>query len=206
MSRDDDDRALLAAYVDGVSELDVDERRRVDELLAREPALRGDADATRALIARLRALPLEGREPNPSALAHAIHDAVGPGVPARPWWRRAAWLAPIGAVATIATIAVLWSRHPAEPPSPPSAPIVDAGAAPSLAPATTLWLDGEIVDVDALDPAALDELDGDARDALADEGDEPTGELLPTATYDWIDRLDDRGLDRAERWLDRKKS
>ena len=41
---------LLAAYVDGVTELTTEERRRVEELLAQDPALRTDEAKTREVI------------------------------------------------------------------------------------------------------------------------------------------------------------
>jgi hypothetical protein len=75
---------------------------------------------------------------------------------------------------------------------------------------TSLWLDGEAIDVGEIDPATLlDDLDGDARDALAAEGDgsaDVTGGILPAEDLNWVDSLDDRAIDRAEYWLARKKS
>ena len=61
MRRDDE---LMTAYVDGVSELTTEERRRVEELLANDPGLRTDEAATRLLLEQLRSLPpevIEGR-------------------------------------------------------------------------------------------------------------------------------------------------
>ncbi len=201
MSNDHD---LLAAYLDGIAELDPDERRRVDELL-QSPGARADADATRDLIDQLRALPAEGHEPDWSVLERQIRAQVG-AMPTRPWWRRARWLVPIGVLAATAAIALLWLRHPApEPPVALVQPHVDAGAPatdPAPAAATALWLDGAAFDVGDVDPAVLD----DSHDMLATEAD-TTDDLgiLPVDDLGWIDTLDDKAIDRAERWLARKK-
>src|SRR5260370_884783 len=47
-----DDHELLAAYADGVAALDGDERRRVEELIARDGAARAELDAPRARLSR----------------------------------------------------------------------------------------------------------------------------------------------------------
>jgi anti-sigma factor RsiW len=93
------DDELLTAFVDGVGELDRDERRRVERLLADHDELRGEAEATRTVLDQLRSLPAEGNEPDWTALERAIREQVGPNVP-RPWWRSWRWLTPIGALAT----------------------------------------------------------------------------------------------------------
>ena len=194
------DRDLIAAYQDGVSELTADERRRVEELVHSDPAIRAEADAAKAMIAELRALPPEGTEPNWTVLEREIRAAVGPTVPRRPFrlWR---WLVPVGALAMTAAIAMLVIHHPHDGLQVAAPAVRDDGgllAAPITAPeaATGLWLDGHVVDVDDLDPAFLDDDDGDA---LA------TGGLLPADDLHWIDSLDDSAIDRAETWLDKKK-
>ena len=57
MAEHDDE--LLAAYLDGVSELTPDERKRVEAQLGEL-----DVAGTRAMIDQLRSLPPEGREPD----------------------------------------------------------------------------------------------------------------------------------------------
>ena len=198
MSDRANDRDLIAAYQDGVSELTADERRRVEALVQGDPAIRAEAEATVAMIAELRALPPEGTEPSWAVLEREIRTAVGPTVPPRPFrlWR---WLVPAGALAMTAAITMLVIHHPHDGLQLAAPTARDAGDLPTpSAPeaATGLWLDGHVVDVDDLDPAFLDDDDGDA---LA------TGGLLPADDLHWIDSLDDSAIDRAETWLDKKK-
>jgi anti-sigma factor RsiW len=197
------DRELVAAYLDGVSELAPDERRRVEALLEAEPALRDEAGATKSLIAELRALPDEGTAPDWAALERSIRDAVGGAVPRAPslsFRRWMWWLAPIGAVAAAAAIVLVLIHHPHET---VRARAIDGGVAAVPAPhvddpaATAVWLDGHVVELgDIDDPAVL--LDDD-------DGDEVAGGLLPADDLRWIDSLDDKDIDRAERWLAGKK-
>lgn len=193
------DDELLAAYVDGVGELTPDERRRVEAALAAPDARVAEVE-TRSMIARLRALPPEGQEPDWAQLERAIRDAVGTEVP-RPWWRRWAWLAPLSTALTASLVLLIaWPRaHPEprayperHPPAPVTLPTADDDAP------VTLWLDGDAVDVD---PVALEALaPPDAEDASDDdEG------LLPSSDLAWVDNLDDESIARAERWLDGKK-
>jgi len=210
MRREDES---LAAYVDGVAELDGAERQRVEDRLRDDAELRAEADATRGMLDQLRALPHEGVEPDWNKLEIAIRDAVGPDVPRR-WWRNWRWLAPITAFATTATIADLWLHHPAPAAEPKMAaqpvkqvlPVAPAPAAPAAEP-EAVYVDGQVVDVGNLDDAdeVLDELDPAAHDAVADDGSLTVG-ILPAANLNWVDTLDDGAIDRAERWLARKKS
>jgi hypothetical protein len=187
---------LLSAYVDGVAELDPADRKRLEQRLRDDPALRGDVEQIRAVLGQLRALPSEGGEPDWTRLEGAIRAAVGPDVPS-PWWRRWRWrwLAPCGALATTVAVMVLWLHPPTGAPGQREL----APHAHDVAPATptALWLDGQLVDIGELDEAPLDELE---PAALADDG-ELTGGLLPAANLDWVDQLDDSAVDRAERWL-----
>ncbi len=206
MRREDE---LLGAYVDGVAELDGAERQRVEDRLRDDAELRGEADATRGMLDQLRALPHEGVEPDWNKLEVAIRDAVGPDVPRR-WWRNWRWLAPITALAATATIAVLWLHHPAAAVEPTvavhPAPVVPAPVAPAAEP-QAVYVDGQVLDLGNVDDAdeVLDELDPAAHDAVADDG-SLTGGILPAANLNWVDTLDDGAIDRAERWLARKKS
>lgn len=198
MRREPDPSELLAAYVDGVSELTPDERRALEERLAADGALRSDAGETRALLGRLRELPPEGIEPDWSALERAIGDAVGPDLP-RPWWRRWRWLAPGMALAVAAAALVFWLRDPARETPAPS---VSGGSdAPRIAPVAAeavetmaLWLDGEELEVELV----ADEL------LVAPWEDSDADDLLPALDLGWVDALDGEELQRAEEWLARK--
>jgi hypothetical protein len=203
MRRDDE---LLSAYVDGVSELTTEERRRVEELLAEDPALRDDEAATRTLLDQLRSLPPEGTEPDFAAMERAIRDEVGATVP-RPWWRAAwRWLVPAAALTVAAAGLALWLQNRAPAPQPIAVSPADAGAtvAPAAedSPTIALWLDGDAIE---LDESAVDELlDGDDDDELG-EGDGLTPGLLPVDNLAWIDELDVEDVDVAEAFLGRKK-
>lgn len=197
MSRRDPDD-LLAAYLDGVAELSVDERRTIEARLASEPALRTEADATRELLGALRELPREGVAPDWSALERSIRDAV-PATAPTSWWRRhARWLVPVLGVATIVAIVASLDRSPAESPALATVTI-DAGAPQPAEPepltpvANAVWLDGEPVE---LDDDALDALD--ALHALEIDDDveldpDPIGAL---------EAVDDAELAELERWLE----
>lgn len=193
---------LLAAHVDGVAELSPDERTRVEALLARDEVARADREATRALVDQLRALPAQGQEPDWTAMAQRIDEAVGPTVP-HVWWRPSwKWLVPIGALA-VASAVTLWLVQRAPEPAPEVAVIVrDAG---SLAPRTSeqptvqLWLDGEAIEIgDADAERLLDDLVDDTPSPIADDDSEG---LLPSTDLGWVDDLDEASLDRAKHWL-----
>jgi hypothetical protein len=166
----------------------------------------------RALVAKLRELPPEGVEPDWQALEAAIRAEVGDDAP-RPWWRNWRWIVPVWALATTAVIALLVLRTDKPVEHHAVVPRADAGVvedqAQPAAATTAMWLDGEMVEIDEAaaldDTAALDELDAEARAALAPEPD-VTGGILPVADYGWIDTLDDEAVARAEDWLKRKRS
>src|SRR5438105_3355749 len=112
MRRDPGDRdaELLSAYVDAVSELSLEERRRIEARLTSDPGGRAEEAAVRSLLDQLRALPPEGTEPDWAAMARSIHLAVGRDVPRR-WWRRWKWLAPTTTLATaMLVLLILWAR------------------------------------------------------------------------------------------------
>ena len=163
----------------------------------------------RALVAKLRELPPEGTEPDWQQLEAAIRAEVGDQAP-RPWWRNWRWIVPVWALAmtTVIAVVILRSDNPVEHQALTSTERLDAGIAePAAPPAPTsaLWLDGELVELDEVSEATLDDLDGEARAALAPEGD-VTGGILPVADYGWIDALDDEALVAAEDWLKRNRS
>ena len=204
MRRDDD---LLSAYVDGVSELTVEERRRVEELLAQDPALRSDETATRSLLDQLRSLPAEGTEPDFVAMERAIRTEVGTTMP-RPWWQAAwRWLVPAAAVVLAAAAVALWLGGRAPVVEPLATGAAEAGVA--VAPAAderatlALWLDGDAIEI-ASDESAVDDMlvDEDA-DLGAEDGLTPG--LLPVDNLAWIDELDVEDVEVAEAFLGRKK-
>lgn len=161
----------------------------------------------RELVAKLKALPPEGTEPDWQKLEAAIRAEVGDQAP-RPWWRNWRWIVPVWALATTAAIALVVMRGGDEP--APQAIIgpgrIDAGVveeAPRDSTETTaMWLDGEFVEID---DAALEQYDADAR-AILEGDDEASGGILPVADYSWIDSLDDEGIERADAWLKRNRS
>jgi len=198
------DRAALGsldtAYVDGVAELSPDERRAIEARLAADPAVRAEHAAVRRLLARMRAVPPEGSEPDWSALERSIREAVGDELP-RPWWRRWTWMAPLAtAVAAAVVLLVVWGR-PAPSPVRRGLPVLERPApAAELTDddSIALWLDGAEVDVDPIAAEALVE-PADSDDDVTDVG------LLPATDLAWVDNLDDEALDRAEHWLAGKK-
>ena len=158
------------------------------------------------LIAKLRALPPEGEEPDWDVLEKSIREAVGTEVP-KPWWRRWQYWVPIGSLAVATAVALLWLRKPApeQPIAMTPPPAVETHDEPAMA----VWMDGRIIDLDDVDPGAIidDDLDREAQAALAtDETSAPIGGILPAGELQWIDNLDESALDRAERWLDKQKS
>jgi hypothetical protein len=203
MRRDDD---LLSAYVDGVSELTTEERRRVEELLATDPAARTDEAATRSLIDQLRSLPPEGTEPDFAAMERAIRAEVGGTVP-RPWWRAVwRWLVPAAALTLAAAALALWIQQRAPETQPIAALPVDAGV--EVAPAAdeietmALWLDGDAIEIE-LATEDVDLLEDDDAELGAEDGLTPG--LLPVDNLAWIDELDIEDVDVAEAFLGRKK-
>jgi len=199
---------LISAYVDGVSELAPDDRRRVEAHLAGDPAARTDETATRAMLDRLRAMPHEGDEPDWSAMERSIRAAVGDEVP-RPWWRAWRWLVPVMSCATAAAVLLmLWSRPRTRPVREPVQAPVRATLPAPVAPdpealdeaVLPLWLDGAEVDVD-LSAADLLRVPGIADDDAPGEPDGDGMALLPASDLEWVDQLDDAGMARAERWL-----
>lgn len=217
---------LLTAYVDGVAELPVDERRAVERWLADDPRARADADAVHDLLGRLRALPPTydtGEPPDWAAMERSIRQAVADEAP-RPWWRRWRWLVPAMTCAAAAAMALaLWPRPAAVGPGPAPGPVPAQVArtqpgreSPPGDDVVALWLDGSELDVDLSRPGAVDDMLGDAlgtADGSAPRADEPGSELdaanapgdelglLPAAGMAWVDALDDAALDRAERLL-----
>ncbi|HEX4453839.1 MAG TPA: hypothetical protein VH143_23370 [Kofleriaceae bacterium] len=214
MTNSADDEELLSAYLDGVSELTPDERKRVETRIARDPEFKREADELRAVLdeARSSASVQPANEPDWSTLERQIRESVGPTVPL-PWWRRMRWLAPISTLATTAAIALVWLHHaPANHAELTVArdagnvaivaapPHVEAAPAAKPAESTMIYIDGQIIDVSNVDPEAL--VNDGASDGTADAS---SSGLLPASDYGWIDQLDDKALDRAERWLARKK-
>jgi hypothetical protein len=222
---EDPHAALLTAYVDGVAELPSDERRRVEALLASDPDARTDAAAVQALLDRLRALPPGGAgddEPDWAAMERSIHRTVADEVP-RPWWRRWRWVVPAMTCATAAAVLLaIWPRAGQvtmieRPPIDPRPSHHDAEQGSGREPApgdgmVALWLDGDEVDVDLSAADLLGDVLGDAvpgagpsRIGDPGDGDGDEVDLLPATDLAWVDNLDAAALDRAERWLARKK-
>lgn len=206
-ARTDDE--LLAAYCDGVTELTVEERKRVEALLAASDIARADEAATREVLGALRELPAEGTEPDWIAMERAIKAQVPAEVPGQ-WWRPVwRWLVPVTAIATMATIAVLAfggdrDEHRDEAPVQPIATIVDAGVTPEPMPAPSehvaVHLDGEDILLEAGDDELLE-----VDEMLLGEGDDRLPGLFSTDDLAWVDTLDEDDVAFAEKWLDERK-
>lgn len=204
MRRDDE---LLAAYVDGVTELTTEERRHVEELLANDPPLRVDEQQTRTLLDQLRSLTPEGTEPDWTEMERSIRDEVGDQVP-RSWWKSAwRWLVPATALVLAAAVFALWIRGPKTTTGPADTRVIalphDAGEQPTVAATEDtmpLWLDGEEIEVDL----AADEM-LEVPGMLLGEDDALSPGLLPVDNLAWIDELDLDDIEFADAWLGRKK-
>jgi hypothetical protein len=180
----------------------------------------------RALIAKLRALPADGEEPDWRALEAQIRAQVAPLAMPSPWWRNWRWLVPIGALATTAAIVLVLASRPhgsadiatsvrgARPdasvtaePTPTSTPAQtddDAARAPAL------WLDGEAVDLEEIDDdqlAGLDPLAYAADDDLdTHEGHEDLemrdGTQTAPASSDPVETIGGMLPMSDDRWID----
>jgi len=62
-----------------------------------------------------------------------------------------------------------------------------------------MYIDGQVIDLGNVDPEKLLIDDSDPDDTADGDG------LLPVTDYGWVDGLDDKAMERAERWLARKK-
>lgn len=212
-----DTEELIAAYVDGVAELTPEERKRVEQRIARDPDARAEAESVRSLLDRLRELPHEGTEPDWAAMERTIGNMVGREVP-RPWWRNWKWVAPIATfAAATAVLLATWSQRDDRVATMPPLPVIDHHAQPTTAPApemVPLWLDGDVVDVEASPDTvgAIESIEGELGiqdDALSEgagvDGAGDGAALLPSGDLAWLDGLDDAALDRAEQWLAQRK-
>ena len=162
----------------------------------------------RELVAKLRALPPDGDEPDWAKLEAAIRADVGDRAPS-PWWRNWRWIVPVWALTTTAAVALIVTRDSGDDhrQAATTRATIDAGVERDdyREQANALWLDGEMLELDDVEAPELDELDLDARAALEAEPD-VSGGILPVTDYGWIDTLDDDAAARAEHWLTRKRS
>ena len=82
----------------------------------RQDELDGELDdSEREIVAKLRALPPEGNEPDWQQLAASIRAEVGDRAPTV-WWRNWKWIVPIWALATTAAVALIVLRNHHETP------------------------------------------------------------------------------------------
>lgn len=158
-------------------------------------------DSERELVAKLRALPPEGTEPDWQQLEASIRAEVGDRAPTV-WWRNWKWIVPIWALATTAAVALIVLRgHHDEAPVQQLTTTTHQEQHVTPAPeqthstttAPSMWLGGEAVDIDDLDEQSLDDLDEAARDAMGSDDVS-------------LEDLDDSGLDQLEDWLEKNKS
>ncbi|MEO8702099.1 MAG: hypothetical protein ABI867_18795 [Kofleriaceae bacterium] len=194
---------LLAAYVDGVTELSPEERRRVEAKLADDPTLRDAETKTRELLGQLRELSPQGGEPDWSALERSINDAVGPELP-RPWWRRWRWVVPGAVLATTAAVALLVLRPAAEPVVAPPIPsdVPRTPVSTEIDTTLALYLDGSEIEVE-LEGAEAELLDDSFDDVTADDPAVADGFLSP-ADLAWVDDLDDDAVEQLDGYLKKK--
>lgn len=197
---------LLAAYVDGIGELDVEERRRVERVLS-DPAMQAEQAATRDLIDQLRALPDETPNVDWAAMERAIHAEVGDEVPRRSFFYRWRFALPAFALAGAAAIVFLVIRAQEDA----GGEVSPIAFAPNPLPdhklpvferlddRVTVYLDG--TDLEIAETAELDDelADLDLED-LPDVDEASLGFLEPSDLA-WIDDLDDDALARAEKAL-----
>jgi hypothetical protein len=191
-------------------------------------------DQDDALIAKIRALPVEGDEPDWRTLQAAIRAEVAQLPMPVPWWRNWRWLVPLSTLAATAAIVLVVAMQHGSPAPSVALTSHDAGIEKKIAPAEpsaadsqasnapAMWLDGEAFELDDLDNAADDSLDAledeapsDLREVAAPEpaGDATEGAaegsieaMLPVDSYGWIDSLDDEAAARVEKALERKRS
>ncbi len=195
---------LLTAYVDGVGELDVEERRRVERFLA-DPAMRAEQAATRDVLDQLRALPDETPQVDWAAMERAIHAEVGDEVPNRSFFYRWRFALPAFALAAAAAIVFLVIRsQPDDEVSPivfvPN-PIPDnkLPVFEQVDDRVTVYLDG--TDLEIADTAELDDELADLELDDMPAVDEASLGFLEPSDLAWIDDLDDDALTRAEKAL-----
>jgi len=198
-----DDRELLAAYLDGVGELTSDERKRVEALIDADPEIASEADATRAMLGKLRALPDDTGAPDFRALEAAIAKALPPAKP-RGRFRTVVPMAALSSLAAMFAVFVA-TRHVEPARAVLSTPIThDAGSEATPVGddgAGFVFLGDDDVDLDALDAdddAALDAMVPDDVDFAASAPD-PFGAHFGAR----IDTLDDASMDRVEHWLEK---
>jgi hypothetical protein len=205
---------MLAAYVDGVSELTSAEREGIEAQLRDHAELRTEELATRNLLGELRELGTAERDrAEPSldwaAMERSIRNAVGPEVP-HPWWRRWRFMIPGMATLAVATaILVVIVRTPSAELVAPPPPVQDAAVAihkpdPVRVAVQTdesavVWLDGMDVALGPEADAVLDDLE--AKD-LRDVGSPLGGVELVVSDLGWVDDLDESELDGIERALE----
>jgi hypothetical protein len=208
---------LMSAWADDPRSLSPEERAEVEALVDGSPALRRDAEETRALLGRLRELPPDGDEPAWDEFARTLRgriDDAQPG-PVRRWLDR--WWKPafgLGLVAAAAAVVIV-ARHqqPADAPADPprtAARAPDAGVAPLPVPGPDLAApeDTDPFAFGAIGEIAAEDLDDrvvaalGADDDLSLDGDaHPEDGLVPDLSLDWVDELDDDQIDRVDEWL-----
>ncbi len=196
---------LLTAYVDGVGELEVEERRRVERFLS-EPAMRAEHAATRDLLDQLRALPDETPPVDWAAMERAIHAEVGDEVPRRSWFHRWRFALPAFALVGAAAIVFLAIRSQdwldevspiAFVPNP--VPDHKLPVFEQVDDRVTVYLDG--TDLEIADTAELDDELADLELEDVPDIDEASLGFLEPSDLAWIDDLDDDALGRAEKAL-----
>lgn len=196
-----DTAELVAAYVDGVGELDIEERRRVERYLASDPAARDDEAATREILGKLRELPASPKEPDWTALERSIHAAVPDHAP-RSFWHRWRFVIPVLALGGATALAIGLTRSPA-----PEAPIAVIDHPRVPAPVSdddtvAIYLDGTDTELPLDSGDLADEID-DLAFAEDDVDDSSVDGFLGPDDLQWVDDLDDSAIEHVDGWLAR---
>jgi hypothetical protein len=204
---------LIAVYAHRPEDLSPDERAQVEALLERDAGARADADAMRALLLDVRALPAPSP---PASLAGDISAAVERAGASR-WSRLRAWiLRPamgLGVAAATAGLLGLWiaRRTSHDDVALAAAPVNDAAPAPVAPPSAPPRLDlfagapataGELADLGELDDRALDRLSANLDEDLGEEiTAPPEEELMPQPDLGWLDELSSSEVDALDQDL-----
>jgi hypothetical protein len=202
-----DPETLLSAWAHEPRALTLEERAEVEALLERSPELRREADDARALLARVRALPAEGQEPEWDEFARSLRaklDEPPRGFAAwwRRWWKPAAGVGGLGLAIAAAAIVIVARREPADETSPPVARTVDAGVPPPPIQVAEEDHSDDPLALGAVGEVSADELDDSVLAELElDDDDDGEEGLVPDLDLAWIDQLDDDEVESVDAWL-----
>ena len=196
-----DPEELLAVWAHRPEDLSADERRAVEALVARDERARTEADADRALLARVASLPAEGVEPSWAEMAAAIRGACPEPRPSA-WARWRAWIA-AGAggtmLAAAAAIALFVSAGETLSPAVDHLARMPLPAESTMEPPPVLESldDGTVAEL----LRVVEESSADGAVDVADDGIAADADVTGDSDLAWIDTLDDGSVDTLVQWL-----